>query len=108
MYLAILLTEEFAQDHEWMSISKTEAMARQNVFDGFNTNLMKKFEIESKETISTHEHLEKELENYYKNKFKGDVSIETLEKKYKIFIVEMKLDECYRDEYRVPKKIQDL
>ena len=104
VYLAIMPTDNY----EWMAFSDSEAEARQIVFDGFNTSLMKQFELEDHRKITTHEHLEKRLKNYYSKFFKGDISIDTLERKFPIYIIDMLKNECYRDGHKVPKKVQEI
>jgi hypothetical protein len=104
LYLAIMPTD----DYEWMSVSKSEAESRQAVFEGFNAGLMRQFELQDHKEITTYEHLEKRLKQYYRNVFKGNVSIDSLETKYPIFIIEMIEKECYRDGHKVPKKIHEI
>lgn len=94
--------------YEWMAVSSSENKAKQVVFEGINTYIQRQIEYKNDKGIATHEFLEKELIKYYKKHFKGDVSIETLEKKHPIHILDIKKEECYRNGYQVPKRIQDF
>lgn len=104
-YLAVLQTD----DYEWICLSDTEAEAKQGVFDGFNVWLMRQFERENDLAIeTTHEYLEARLSHYYKRHFGGDVSIDALSKGNTIEVLELIPDACYRDGYKVPRRIQDI
>lgn len=105
-YLAILQTD----DYEWVCLSDNEAEAKQGVFDGYNTFLKKMFERDNDFAIeTTHEYLQNRLNHYYKTRFKGDVSIETLESGLaNIIVLELEKNECYRDGFRVPRREQDI
>ena len=104
VYLAVL----FAHDYEWMAISDTAAQAKQKVFDGFNVFVVRQVEMREGKGTITHEYATKRLKEYYSKNFRGDVSIDTLQKGYQLEVLEVDENECYRDGYRVPSRIQDF
>lgn len=104
VYLAVL----FAHNYEWMAIADTAAEAKQKVFDGFNTFLMKQTEMKEGRGTLTHEYHETKIAEYYKKNYRGDVSIDTLENAHQLEVLEIDKNECYRNGYRVPSRIQDF
>ena len=104
-FMALIQTDE----HDWMAVSETAAKAKQAVFDGFNTNLMQGFEREENFRIETTvEYLEGRLAKYYKEVFGGSLHVDTLEKALGLEVFELIPNQCYRNGYRVPRRVQDI
>jgi len=108
-YIAIMYSKEPGyQEDEWMALADSENVAKQSIFDGFNVHLMKQFEIklnrEHSSKIATIEFLEKELIDYYKEVLGGDLTLDTLESKFPIHILDVEKEECYRNGNKVPRK----
>ena len=106
LYLALL----FAAGYEWMALGGSEAEAKQKVFDGFNTYLMRQEEMRLGGKTQTYEYLHKKLKEYYRDNIGGDVSIDTLiaSKKFQLEVFDLEINECYRNGHKVPSRIQDF
>lgn len=103
-YLAILQTD----DSEWVCLSNSRESAKQGVFDGFNTYLYKIFEAEQLTLYeTTSDYLKKRLMAYYKKYLGGKVSVNTLENRYDLVVLELENDKVYRDGFLMPRREQD-
>lgn len=106
--MKLYLAHMKALGYDWEAFSTSEPLAKETVFKGLNTFICKQIEHKRGKGICTHEFLEKELEKYYKKNFGGNVSVSSLENKHSIDVIEISKDECYRNGYKVPSRVQDM
>ena len=104
-YLAVLQTDNY----EYMCLGSSPIKAKLGVFDGFNTFVKKLLEMEYANPLQevTSEWLASRLEKYYRHHIDGNVSIESLEKKWSFTVLEIEYDKCYRDGSETPRREQD-
>lgn len=104
-YLAVLKTE----NDEYVCISDSPGKAKKGVFDGYNTFYKKVLETKHRNPLVdvTSEWLASRLEKYYRHYLGGKVSIETLEKKFNFYVLELENDVVYKDGTMTPRREQD-
>src|SRR5688572_23726610 len=104
-YLAVLQTD----DEEYVCLSDSPGKAKKGVFDGHNTFVKKILETKHRNPLMdvTSEWLASRLDKYYRHYLGGKVSIETLEKKFKLYVLELEVDKVYRDGDETPRREQD-
>ena len=104
-YLASLKTEY----NDFVCLSDTEEKAKEGIYEGHNTFVKMLMETEYVNPLVdvTSEWLEGRLKKYYKHYLGGSVSLETLERKWDLKVVEIENDECYRNGFWTPRREQD-
>jgi hypothetical protein len=104
-FLASLMTD----NNIYICLSDTEEEAKLGIFEGHNTFVKMLMEAEYSNPLVdvTSEWLEGRLRKYYILNLGGPVSMETLEKKWDLTVVEISKDQCYRNGLWTPRREQD-
>lgn len=104
-YLAILQTDI----NQYVCVSDTEEKAKLGIFEGHNTFVKILMETDHKNPLQdvTSEWLNSRVEKYYRHVLGGPISMETLENKWDLTVVEVEFDECYRNGSWTPRREQD-